>query len=195
MIQNVSIDTDLFIARPLQSGDGYTWTLASRLGDMLFLAEKMFGPRDQSYTILGTEFCNGEAQLWYPGNRGHIIIQLNNSCMTDIPQACYQLAHECVHLLSPSGGRHANVLEEGLATHFARSYVRKNFGFDMMESIPSYTEAREACEQLLNLQSNIIPVLRLRQPAIRLISEQDIIDIRPDCPQALAQKLTTPFIR
>ena len=52
----INIDSDLLVAQRLPDGSGYTWTLASRLGEMLHMAEELFGPRDCSYTILGIEF-------------------------------------------------------------------------------------------------------------------------------------------
>lgn len=195
MIKNVSIESDLLFANPLPNNVGYTWTLVSRLGDMLHLVEKRYGPRDQSYTILGIEFSDEGPQIWYPQNCGMIVIQLSISCLTNLPQAYYQMAHECIHLLSPSGGRNTNILEEGLATYFARSYVRDVFRFEMQETIASYTSARLACERLLNFDYDSISKLRLRQPAIRLISAQDIIDTVPVCPPDLAGKLTNPFVR
>src|SRR4051812_12688158 len=66
----VAVDPALFMARPIENG--YTWTLASRLGDMLHLAETMFGPRDPSYTVLGVEFVADNPRVWYPGNRKFI---------------------------------------------------------------------------------------------------------------------------
>ena len=48
----------LAVADPLPAGNGYTWTLASRLGEMLKLAEERYGPRDAGYTILGVEFAD-----------------------------------------------------------------------------------------------------------------------------------------
>jgi hypothetical protein len=116
VIKTIPIETDLLFASPLADGSGYTWTLSSRLGEMLRLAEERFGPRDPTYTLLGFEFAGEYPQLWFPGDCRHIVIQLTPECATDTIQACYQLSHECVHLLAPSDGRNANNLEEGLAT-------------------------------------------------------------------------------
>jgi hypothetical protein len=53
-----TVKDSLVIANPLPSGDGYTWTLASRLGEMISEIEAQFGKRDRSWTILGIEFCD-----------------------------------------------------------------------------------------------------------------------------------------
>jgi hypothetical protein len=65
--------------------------------------------------------------IWYPGDRKHIVIQLSVNCLTDLPRACYQLAHECIHLLAPTGRQNANNLEEGLATLFSEDYATCEF--------------------------------------------------------------------
>ena len=154
MVQSTPIETDLIIAQPLATSNGYTWTLASRLGAMLRDAQQRFGERDASYTLLGFEFCGDVPKLWYPGNCRHVVIQLTQSCLTDLILACYQLAHECVHLLSPSGGSHANIFEEGLATQFAHRYVQDTFHFDMPATLPSYQAARLLVERLLALDAD-----------------------------------------
>jgi hypothetical protein len=119
MITNVRIEIDLLYARPLPDSTGWTWTLASRLGHILSTAEGLFGPRDHTYTILGVEFGGGNPQIWYPGSCRNIVIQITPECATDMSRACYQMAHEVIHLLSPSGGNNANNFEEGLATYFS----------------------------------------------------------------------------
>ena len=52
----ININNDLLVSQALSDNSGYTWTLASRLGEMLHKAEELFGERDCSYTILGMEF-------------------------------------------------------------------------------------------------------------------------------------------
>jgi len=111
-----------------KNNNGYTWTLTSRLGDVIALAESSFGKRDTSWTILGVEFSSdGPPQLWFPGsydNRHDIIIQLTKSSATNSIQSFFQLAHEVIHILSPSGGNdNVTVFEEGLSSHFSVRYV------------------------------------------------------------------------
>ena len=64
--KNVNINSDLLIPK-LLSNDKWTYTLASRLSDMLYLAEDLFGPRDLSYTPLGIEFIPDGPKTWYVG--------------------------------------------------------------------------------------------------------------------------------
>ncbi len=113
---------DLMVAHPLQP-IGFTFTLSSRLGQMLQKAEELYGERDKSFTILGIEFKEGVPQIWFPGNCGNVIIQLGLRAMQDVNQALFQLAHECVHLLNPHAGN-GNMLEEGLAVLFSVEFMR-----------------------------------------------------------------------
>ena len=55
---------------------------------------------------------------------GISLSNLSLSAATNILQACYQMAHETVHLLAPSGGRNANNFEEGVACYFAAYYMK-----------------------------------------------------------------------
>lgn len=195
MVQSTPIETELFFARPLDSGGGYTWTLSSRLGSMLRIVQERFGPRDSSYTILGFEFGGDIPQIWFPGNCRHVLIQLTPECATDTVRACYQLSHECVHLLAPSGGQNANNLEEGLATHFCHRYIVETFGVNWPSTIQSYAAARIAVEELLASDTSVIRRLRERQPCLPLVTPEDIISIAPGTRHDLAAFLCERFIR
>ena len=138
-MQQININSDLFVTQRKFNGRCYTWTLVSRLSNMLHMAEELFGPRDLSYTILGIEFGPDNPRLWYPGNRRHIIIQLGLSAARNMSQACYQMAHETVHLLAPSGGQNANNFEEGVACYFAAYYMKGQLNEPYWSpGIPSY---------------------------------------------------------
>ena len=91
LIEN--INKQLIVTKKLDNNDGYTWTIASRLGETIHLAEEFFGERDTNYTILGVEFVSSEQpQIWYPGNRKHIIIQLTKESLLNEFQAFFQLS-------------------------------------------------------------------------------------------------------
>jgi hypothetical protein len=195
MPEKLLIQKDLFVAQPLLANTGWTYTLASRLGDMLYQAEKLFGPRDIDYTILGIEFRDGVPQIWYPGNRGHIIIQLTVQCLTDLHRACYQLAHECIHLLAPTGGQNANVLEDGLAQYFSELYIQNTFGVSFSADIQSYTDACTRVRRLLTIDQASVIKIRAIQPALHLVTADDVILACPVVPRSLAESLVIPFIR
>lgn len=188
----VAIKDSLVIANRLPDGNGYTWTLASRLGEMILEVEAQFGNRDRSWTILGIEFCDSGPRIWFPGDCGHIIIQLGFSAKEDSVQALFQLAHESVDLLDPVVLGYANVLEEGLATHFSLQYI-KQFHSNYISSDPKYAAAAELTAHLLNLNPMSIKQLRSKGVKIAEVTTNQILAVCPKLPKSIALELATPF--
>ena len=182
----MDIHPKLIFTEPLER-NGYTWTLASQLGNMLRLAEQRFGPRDRSYTFVGIEFVNGVPQIWFPGNCQHVAIQLGLPCMNEPDRACFQLAHETIHLLSPTGSNDPNVLEEGLAAHFQSWYMKNHYPPDWPMSCvdwntlacKSYEKARALVHELLKFGDDIIKKLRVAEPTLSRITAKLIQECVP----------------
>ncbi len=195
MIQSVEIETDLWFARRLPQNTGWTWTLASRLGHILRVAQDLYGPRDSSYTVLGVEFGGPTPQIWYPGNCGHVVIQITPRCATDMNRASFQMAHEAIHLLSPSGGKRTTVFEEGLANHFSIRYMREHLGATWSADVDSYQHASDQLEQLLEIEPDAVRLVRQRQPALYLLTPADIQAACPSAPSDLAVSLSRSFER
>jgi hypothetical protein len=87
---------------------------------LLAEAERRFGPRDKSWTILGVDFGGSSPNIWYPSSGDKmVVVKLSDNASLDPNRALFQLSHEVIHLLSPSGGKMAPALEEGPATHFS----------------------------------------------------------------------------
>ena len=169
----VNINNTLLIAQSFPGG--YTWTLASRLGDILHMAEELFGPRDLSYTLLGIEFVSDNPRIWYPGDRRQIVIQLDFSAAADMSQACYQLAHETVHLLAPSGGQNANNFEEGVACYFAAYYMERILNQPpLIPGLPSYERALALIKPRLDEDIYCIRRLREHHPSFQDITKEEI---------------------
>lgn len=176
--------------------DGYSWTLASRLGDMLSFAEKMFGKRDKEYTILGIEYCESGPRIWYPKNNKNIVIQLTPDALESEAIAYYQLAHECVHLLSPSGAANANMLEEGTAVYFSWWYLKRALninGEQFTENAVKYKTAGLLVEKALNFKPDFYKEARIVRPRIWEITDTDILDLCPQLSLDEARILSTPF--
>ena len=165
----------LIVSQPLPDNH-WSWTLTSRLGELLKLAQAEFGNRDMTYTPLGFELTADGPYIWYlgdPANR-YAIIRLNNACANDEVQACYQLAQECIHLLSPTGGSHANCLEEGLSIVFAARYIKGNFGVPMFQQNPKYAGAANLVETLLAFDPEAIRKARAIQPSFSQITVETL---------------------
>ena len=174
-MQQININSELLVAQRLPDRKGYTWTLASRLGDMLNMAEKLFGERDCSYTILGIEFGPDNPRIWYPGGCRHIIIQLSLQAATNMSQACYQMAHETVHLLAPSGGQNANNFEEGVACYFAAYYMKEKFNEPCCSpTIPSYQCALALVTPRLDEDIDCVRRIRKNQSSFCDMTKEDI---------------------
>ncbi|WP_375509489.1 hypothetical protein [uncultured Nostoc sp.] len=187
-----TVKDSLVIANPLPSGDGYTWTLASRLGEMISDIEVQFGKRDRSWTILGIEFCDNGPQTWFPGDSEQIIIQLGLSAKEDPVQAKFQLAHLSVHLLDPGASSFATVLEQGLATYFSLQYV-KQFHPNYTTSDTKYAAAARLTAQLLYINPIAIKELRSRGIKISQITASQLLAVCPKLPKSIALALVTPF--
>ena len=182
----------IFVSHPIT--DGYSWTITSKLGHILKIAEEKYGPRDYSYTILGVEFNqDGHPRFWYPGNRKHVIIQISMNCINDFNRAVFQVAHEAIHCLCPTGKKSANVLEEGLANLFSIEYTLANGNGIWSSNSQKYTDASELVKQLLSFDSEIIKKLRLVEPTISLIDKDLILKTNPNIPEELADNLTLIF--
>ena len=174
-----------------------TWTLATRLGEMLHKAEKLFAPRDCSYTILGFEFSADGPKIWYPGNRNHIVVRLNKCFITNPLRAYYDLAHETVHLLSPTGGSDANNFEEGVACYFADCYIKSELcttrSWDLIPT--SYECALALVKPLLDSDRDCVKRLRCIEPSFSKMKEEMIRKEFPCwCPE-IVERLVKPFNR
>ena len=190
-----NVHDNLIIAFPCppESGAPYTLTLASRLGQMLEMAEQRFGPRDKSYTILGFEFRVGLPQIWLPRDGMNVIIQLDSSTMNDPNLPLLQMAHECVHLLTPVLPANVSVLEEGLATLFSKEYMSSHVGGVWFTGDQKYRNAEMLARKLLLLNPDAIKALRKLVPIISRATAQDILKISPNLPLHLSEQLVLRF--
>ena len=166
----------------------YKWTLTSRLGQMLQDAECSFGPRDCSYTLLGIEFIENGPQIRYRDNCRQHIIQLSFSAAEDMSQVCYQLAHETIHLLAPTGGKNATNLEEGVACYFAQDYMEKELNEPKCKWKPGadeeeYTKALKAVKPLIKENPDSIRKLRKIQPSFADMKPENIKEVFPKLKQ------------
>jgi hypothetical protein len=154
----------------------------------------LFGPRDEKYVVVGIEYHNGNPQLYYPTSNHHVVVRLARRCESDCLEALYELAHECIHLLSPTGGMDVTVLEEGLAVYFAELHLREEHGVPKYPTTQAtYTEARQAVQRLLSIDASVIRALRQRQPALSRVTAQDLLACNRAVPRDLAERLCEPF--
>jgi hypothetical protein len=178
-----------------EMSNGYSWTLTSRLADMLEKSKLIYGERDKTYTVLGIEFEENGPQVWFPFSGEYVAIQLSNHSKDDMICGCYELAHESVHLLSPLGKRGANVLEEGLATKFAVDYVLLEFNHAQSISVKSYQLAHDHVCELLKLDEFAIKKLRVVEPVISNFTPDLLLKHYPALDVTVANELCKTFDR
>ena len=174
----IEIDGDLLDLQRRSQGNDYKSELVSQLIDMVHIAKKLFGPRDLCYTILGIEFGGKKPGIQYPiKNHPHIIIRLSAKAATDIRWAYWNMAHETVHLLAPTGCNNPTNLEEGVACYFADYYMEeilKQPSFPLGPNDTSYKCALKAVKPLFDKDKCFVRKLRKRQPSFQDITKEEI---------------------
>ena len=185
-------NTNIFLCEPIEGG--FSYSITSRLGNIISNAEKLFGERNKDYTLLGIELTNGEyPQIWFPNNCRHIVIQITFDCLTDMNEAIFQVAHECVHCLCPNNtGKPTTILEEGLATWFSIDYTSK-LGINIQLSRQNYQIAYELVSKLLEYDFSIIKKARITSPNISDITTELLLSLCPNISNHLVNELTKPF--
>ncbi|HHC73595.1 MAG TPA: hypothetical protein ENK78_00785 [Thiothrix sp.] len=189
------------LASPIKNG--FTWTLTSRLGQSLKLAEEKYGKRDPKWTILGVEFAKRkQPAIWYPFSqegKHYIIVQLTPDSLDNHKQALFQLAHETIHLLSPAGGGHpTNVFEEGLAVYFSVLFLQQE-GIDIKTDYITGANYRQAYELVKELYraypqtDKIIQQIREEKGKLSGLSVADLQHYFPNLDEDSAILLITPF--
>jgi hypothetical protein len=192
---SIVINQSYYLAHRLPTDDGYTWTLASRLGAMLQEIEVLYNERDKSWTFVGVEFEASGPQNWFPGNCKNVAIQLNTNALNDNVLACYQLAHECIHLLAPDGKRGAPVLEEGLATVYSEDFIAKYFGAEGYTNMESYQNAAALVRDLISSNPDAIKKLRTIEPSFKQMTLSTFLEAEIDFPEQKIIELLETFER
>lgn len=146
-----------------------------------------------SWTPLGVEFGDlDNPKIWHPGNRRAVSILLAKSARHDSNRALFQLAHEVVHILSPSGKNEGLRIEEGVATLFADERSAYH-GWGYHTGDPQYLSAKKDVHELLSIDAGAIKAIRSKQPNFMLITPELIKETVPGVSNELANGLCQPF--
>lgn len=193
------------LTSPCRKSEGclHQWTLTSRLGHMLETFEKVLGPRNGTYRILGIEFTTANRpQVWYPdfGNGlKSLIIQLTRNARHDRNLALFQLGHEAFHLIEPvKPGTTASYFEEGLASYFSVLYLKQN-GIRDGASYLTEKKYRVAFDLVVRLTEEHrdfnarLKRFRAQHRSFSRISMKDIQSAFPEAPAADAEQLARSF--
>jgi hypothetical protein len=163
---------------------------------ILPFVESRFGPRLPGYTLIAPDFCDRGPYLQHV-LRGTSIVQLrvNSCCKEDDLRACYQLAHEAVHVLSPVSRGKETVLEEGVATFFQHAFLLECCGHREWNTSGNkkYDEARALVGELIAQDEQAILRIRKKQPEFTKITAEIILREFPLLAKEVASTLTLLF--
>jgi len=162
-------------------------------------AEKNFGNRDFSWIVQAIKHCPDPTGrkipcLYYPKpSENFIEIYLSEGSKSNFKCFVFELAHEVVHCLFPTGGIKHNLLEEGLAVYFQIQYSQCDENYINKE--PNYKEAYDLVKSLLSLYGeNAIVKIREKEPTISKVNVTLLKEVFPTISKELAEKLTEDFI-
>ncbi len=169
-----------------------SWTFPTILGVFLHTLEEEYGRRDTDYTFLGIEFFDGGPLILYQ-SRKQLTIALSADAAHEPSRALWQLAHEAVHLLAPTGDQNIPVVEEGLATIFAnRAFAEWGYGWKDSAS-PPYIAAAEVTARWIELFPKAIASVRAIEPCFARWTAATIQMGCPGTPDELAKSLCARF--
>ena len=176
------------------SDRSYEQKLMQELLGIFKEAERLFGPRDTSYQLSLpriTECTTSRSFAIRPLRMARIYLSRDSR---NTPwKASVELAHEAVHVLSPSLGSALTILEEGLAEWFAQRYVSRVHGMVFERgSNPKADAVVRSVSTLLAKNEFVIKQLRTRQPVISKIDEKLLVEVAGIEP-GLAKFLCTRF--
>lgn len=160
--------------------------------------EKRFGPAVNEWIMGGIIFDPKENQpcLFYLyARQGVVMIKLVEPAITSIEFARFQLAHELVHCLNPSGGQLSNVLEEGMAACFQQSYATRMLKGRVRLGDEKYIAARKLFNKFLKKSKISDPIIKLRgvEPYIYKVTHATFEATGIMLPAELEEVLLTKF--
>lgn len=178
-------------------GNSSDHTLTTLALTYLIEAEKLYGKKTQQYEYGGIELTNDDnPRIWFPFPK-FVVIKVTKDCLHDIRTAIFQISHEVIHILSPTGQPVTNVLEEGLATYFSKKVTDRdtgdnNFAMTSISSTP-YFRPYQLVNQLLEQNPNAITELRKIQPTLGNLTENDFKAANINFDKNLIAELVSPM--
>ena len=137
--------------------------------------ESFYGPMVQDWVLRFVVFAEESLPcIYYPDGFSQTVgIRLVPPALSDADYARFQMAHELVHCLAPTGFESknkvcpANVIEESVATRYQMGYLKthlkhaqKNIGLDKLE----YKIALKLYNEFALIGSNLVKTVRQVEP-------------------------------
>ena len=196
---------DLLVSQPCTPTQTcqHTWSLTSRLGDIITYYESRIGQRAPALRLLGIEFTAAQhPAIWFPDyGDGHksVIVQLTKQARFHRELALFQLGHEAFHLIAPTPNLRTTYWEEGLASYFALAYLAQRNLPDGRSHLTgkNYQLAHDLTAELARLHRGSfdrrLKALRHRQPSFSRVTTEQLGTAFPKAPANLIRQLVAKF--
>ncbi len=168
-------------------------------GQLLVMAESVFGRRDLSKVICQPQFGGDFPRIRHTFSKHGVYVELARNAKTRWDFVLYQMAHETVHLLNPIEGD-AKVLEEGVASEFSR-YVQQYFvnstghQICVFDDLQSYINAAKFVRMLPGGSLRSARRIRNCIGALESISVQILEGLFPNVDASILRELNKRFDR
>lgn len=176
--------------------------------EMINEAVKIFGPISESEWAFRRVSIVEESNphLYYPPENmyypfpspKHVDINLTKSVNNNFEELIFQLAHEVLHLICPTGDPYTSNLEEGLACYFSKMMLIKYVGNDeyfekSLTKTSPYYKPYLATSRILEHDKLSIKNLREVQPILKDITVDDLVKVGIEGTQEELAFLTSPM--
>lgn len=160
--------------------------------------ESRFGPAVNDWVLGGVIFDAKDEQpcLFYPYDRqGVVLIQLVGPALSSVDFARFQLSHELVHCINPSGMDGSNVFEEGMAAWYQQCYATKILKGRVRLGDEIYKSARHLFNTFIKKSKVKNPVIRVRtiEPYLYKVTHDVFVKAGISMPSELETVLLSKF--
>jgi len=153
------------------TGVDFTQEYKELVPEILAEVELLYGKKVKKWEFNEIYYEPDGPYLSYPesNTKGHpleykVDITLHSDAKTNYTQGIFQLSHEVIHLLSPTGDNVTNNLEEGLAVYFSKQYTEEKTKdikiFHAPTEFTGYMHAYNLVVELLKGDENAISKVR-----------------------------------
>ena len=173
--------------------------LEEKMPFMVKEIENLFGPSVEDFTFTGIVFPPSRSQnapcIFFPYlPEKTVTILISRDCLADrdTVRAEWQLAHECVHLLSPTGKTKAIFLEEGMVSYFQDEYILNKYEKEF-DPTPCYAKAKRLFMEIHNVNQYAIKEIRKECPVIDKITKEMLFKHCRGLKNSTAEELLSAF--
>ena len=171
---------------------GTLWALQKELLEM---AQRLLGIRDESKTIYQPQFTDEGPQIRNTPDRDGAFTELGRKCESDWEYVVYQMAHETIHLLNPVLLGQANNLEEGVAVAFSIK-VQPLYSIEFHpKMLPSYVHALRLVSKLPRDLFEAAKRVRDHAGSLSSVTVQQLEELFPSVDRATLSELAERFVR